>query len=134
MKRYLAIWVGVLFVAFTLGMAAQVASGNVAESSNPREDVVEAQNFPASRTIGGCVVQQGSDYLLVPRHGRPEVLTGANLGQIVGHEVKVQGHERYAEEGANPVADYAMAAEKIESVSASCPAGWNDKWARRTRP
>lgn len=136
MKKYLALWLG-MFLLSSVAAMAQVASGNIAESSNPRADVVEAQNFLAQRTIEGCVVQQGSSYLLVPRHGRPEELTsnsGDKLSQSVGRQVKVRGRETYAGEGANPEADYTMAADQIEVVAQSCPANWNEKWVKRGSP
>ena len=134
MRKYLALWLGMFLLS---GVAmAQVASGNVAESSNPCSDVIDAQNFLAPRTVEGCVIQQGGDYLLVPKHGRPEEListAGDNLSQSVGRQVKVQGRESYAGESANPEADYAVAADRIEVVAQSCAAGWNEKWVRRFR-
>jgi hypothetical protein len=132
MQKYLALWLGA-FLLCGVPTLAQIASGNVAESSNPRSDLIAAQNFLAQRTIPGCVMQQGSHYLLVPRHGRPEELTftsGETLSQIVGHQVKATGRETYAGEGASPDADYAVAAQHIEQVAQSCPANWNEKWVR----
>jgi hypothetical protein len=126
-----------MFLLSSVAAMAQVASGNVAESSNPRSAVIDAQNFLAQRTIEGCVVQQGSDYLLVPKHGRPEELTsnsGDKLSQSVGCQVKVHGRETYAGDSANPEADYIVAADQIEVVAQSCPANWNEKWVKRSSP
>lgn len=133
MQKFLALWCGVVLLSSVAAMA-QVASGNVAESSSPRTDVINAQNF-RTQTLVGCVLQQGSDYLLVPKHGRPVELTSIadeNLSQSIGHQVTVRGRESYAGEGANPGADYAMVAEHIELVARSCPAGWNEKWVTRS--
>lgn len=76
-------------------------------------------------------MQQGSDYLLVPKRGRPVELTSnasASWSQNVGHQVKVHGHETYAGEGANTETDYAMAADSVELVAPSCAANWNQRW------
>ena len=135
MQKCLALWLGMFLLSGAAAMA-QLASGNVADSSNPRSSVIEAQNFLASRTVQGCVVQQGRDYLLLPKHGRPMELTsntGENLSQIVGQQVRAQGRETYAGEGANSDADYAVSAERLEPVAQSCPANWNKKWVRRFR-
>ena len=133
MHKQLALCSGILLLS-SVAMA-QMASGNVSESSNPRSEVIDAQNFRAQRTSEGCVVQQGSDYLLVPKHGRPLQLSSIaaeNLSPNIGRQVKVHGRETYAREGANPEADYAVAAEQIEVVAQSCPLNWNEKWVRRS--
>ena len=131
MRRYLALWLG-MFLLSGIAAMAQVASGNVAESSNPHADIINAQNF-RQRTIEGCVVQQGSDYLLVPRHGRPEELksdSSDTLSQNVGRQVRVVGRESFAGEGANLAADFTVAVDQIQVVAQSCPAGWNGKWVK----
>lgn len=133
MQKQLALCLGILLLS-SVAMG-QMASGNVSESSNPRSEVIDAQNFLAPRTVEGCVVQQGNDYLLVPKHGRPMELSsvsGENLSPSIGRQVKVHGRETYAREGANPEADYAVAAEQIEVVAQSCPVKWNEKWVRNS--
>jgi hypothetical protein len=127
--KNVGLWFGIFLFA-SVSAVAQVASGNVADSANPRSDMIDAQNF-VQRTVEGCVVQQGSNFLLVPKHGRPVELTskpGENVSQNVGHQVKVSGRESYAGEGASVDADYILAAERLVLIAQPCPANWNDKW------
>ena len=131
MRQYLALWLG-MFLFSGIAAMAQVASGNVSETSNPHSDIINAQNF-RTRTIEGCAVQQGSDYLLIPRHGRPEELksdSGNKVSQHVGQQVRVVGRESFAGEGANLAADFTVAVDQIQVVAQSCPAGWNGKWVK----
>ncbi len=133
MQKQLALCLGTLLLSSVA--LAQMASGSVSESSSPQSEVIDAQNFRVQRTLEGCVIRQGSDYLLVPKHGRPLQLSsigGENLGPNIGRQVKVHGRETYALEGANPEADYAVAAEQIEVVAQSCPVNWNEKWVRHS--
>jgi hypothetical protein len=133
MKNCLALCLGMLLL-FGFAAMAQVATGNASETGNPRTDVIDAQNFHGQRTVEGCVVQQGSDYLVVPKHGRPLALTSSattDLGQNVGHEIKVSGRESIAGGSASEEANYAVAAQHIEVMAPSCPPNWNRKWFSR---
>ena len=133
MPKYLAISVSAVFSLCTLGMAAQVASGNVAESSHPQADVLRAQNPHIHRTVEGCITQEGSEYALNARHIGIIHLsaTGDMLNQHVGQRVKVRGNltpitVQDADEEttiAPPVANSVreMTVERIENVSGSCP-------------
>ncbi len=57
-----------VFCVFGLSMNAQTASGNMAESSNPEVDLIQAQN-PVGPTIQGCLTRDGGQYLLVSTSG-----------------------------------------------------------------
>lgn len=130
MKKYVVLWLSMsLLSGITV---AQMASGNVAESSNPRSAVIDAQNF-RTRSVEGCIVQQSGNYFLVPQYGRPERLTSSvaeSLPENAGRQVRVQGRESYAG-NASPLADYEILAERIDLVAQSCSSNWNAKWMGR---
>ena len=131
MQKFLAISMGAMFSLCTLGVAAQVASGNVAESSHPRADVLQAQNPHIHRTVEGCITQAGNEYTLNAKHIGVIHLsaTGDKLSQHVGERVKVRGNlmplttqdpdDDAGTLAANPVRE--MTVERVENVSGSCP-------------
>lgn len=133
MQTYLAVPVGILFSCLTLGMTAQVASGNVAESPHPRADLLQAQNPHIHRTVEGCISRVGNDYTLTAKHIgviRLQADNGKLLGQHAGERVKVRGiltptmvHDTDEEEETVAVAGNAsreMTVERIKVVSISC--------------
>ncbi len=131
MQKYLAVPVGILFSCFTLGMAAQVASGNVAESPHPQADLVQAQNPHVHRTVEGCITREGNDYGLTAKHIgviRLQADNGQVLDQHVGQRVKVRGNltpvmpqdgDAETTVAGNPNRE--MTVERIDAVSGSCP-------------
>jgi hypothetical protein len=133
MSRYFAICVGAAFLFFSLAVTAQVASGNVAESSHPRGDVIDAQNPHVHRTVKGCLIRTGGDYLLTAGHSRPVRLKANDnelLNRWAGKRIKVEGNLAPAQmaeaddAGAARVSEpfREMEVERIESVAGSCPA------------
>jgi hypothetical protein len=94
MQRYFAVSVGVMVSFLILGATAQVASGNVADSADPRAAVMQAQNLRIHRTVQGCIQQAGTEYHLVAKHLGPIQLRASDrerLGQYLGQRVNVRG-------------------------------------------
>jgi hypothetical protein len=127
-QKYFVVFIGVVFSLISLGAFAQVASGNVAESSNPRADVLRAQNSPVHRTVEGCVTRSDNEYVLQTKHTGMVHLNGGNdlLSQRVNQRVKVLGNlasmvvsDDYQETAAT--LDRAMTVERVESTTGSCP-------------
>jgi len=133
MSKYLVASVGIAFSLLASALPGQVASGNVAESSHPRVDVLQAQNPHLHRSVEGCIAQQGNEYQLNAKHIGVIHLRGSSdqLGQHVGRRVKVLGKlTPVAAEGADeetPAVSAAadpgreMTVERIENISGPCP-------------
>ncbi len=129
MQKYRAVLAGLLFSFSTLGMMAQVASGNVAESSHPRADVLQAQNPRVHRTLEGCISREGNEYRLVVKPSDVIYLTASSsdmLAQHAGQRVKVRGNllpmvaQDDEASAAKPARE--MTVERIQGVSGFCAA------------
>ncbi len=72
------------------------ASGNVGQSGPyARWELDNAQNPPA-RSLVGCLAFRGGDYLLIPKRGKPVLLSFEDdeaAGRLVGHQLKVHGRK-----------------------------------------
>jgi Protein of unknown function (DUF5818) len=130
MQRYSRIVAGVVIALFSGVAAAQVASGNVAESSHPRADVLNAQNPHIHRTVEGCLARQGNEYTLTVKHLGVIALSGSDqLSQYVGQRVKVRGNlapvtVQDVDDDASAVVtgNREMTVERITGAAGVCPA------------
>lgn len=121
-----------LACALLFGTAqAQIASGNVAESSHPRADAIDAQNPHIHRTVQGCITAQGAEYFLVAKHLGTIHLSSKDLdlSQHTGQRVKVVGDlEPVSSAHADddnynaPAAPREMMVEKLDQAPGVCPA------------
>jgi hypothetical protein len=94
MRKHIALGVALLFATFMVAAMAQTSgssSGQYGSSSGQM-----GASTAKTRTIEGCIAQEGSDFFLVPRRGNPLMLQSSgteNPSAHVGHEVKITGSE-----------------------------------------
>jgi hypothetical protein len=92
-------------------------------------------------SVEGCIVQEETDYYLIPKSGNPIHLTpsaNANPSAHVGHHVTATGTETATSGGSSASgggsslsssATQDMTVAEIDMVSESCPSNWNSQYS-----